>query len=98
MRKLDKLVKHFYAAINTALDKACPLVHTNPVAKSHQWITKSHLTEKDRVSLLYKQAKKEKTTKAWAEYKAADKSFKQRCKRDRNKSWRVYKELSLIHI
>ena len=41
---------------------------------------------------MYKKAKISNNPNHWVEYKAADKAFKQKCKRDKNNAWRRYKE------
>ena len=57
MKKLDKLVKKTYDNLDKALNKACPKISVTSVGKSH-WATDKHERAKDKVSALYKEAKK----------------------------------------
>ena len=92
MKKLDKLTKHLYTLLQEALDRACPEISVTPTIKHSYWATEQHARWKSEVSALYSLAKRTNTDQAWANYKRADKEFKHRCKRDRNRAWREYKE------
>ena len=97
MKKLDKLTKRMYDLLQEALDRACPEVTTKPIIKRGFWATDSHDKDKTKVSNLYKRAKTSGSVEDWQAYKQADKAFKHRCKRDKNKAWRLYKESLQSH-
>ena len=92
MKKLDKLVTKTYKAIDAALDKACPMMKFTPTVSMCGWATDKHAKGKNRVSELYRQAKKTECQRDWDKYKLADREFKKTCRNDRNKAWRKYKE------
>ena len=92
MKKLDKLVARFYKIIETSLDKACPKITISPRVKTSHWATEEHSNLKIMVSKLYKTAKKSGTHADWIAYREADKDFKRKCNRDKNRAWRKYKE------
>ena len=92
MKKLDKLVTRTYKAIDTALDKACPMTQHVPRVSESNWATEKHSVGKHKVSELYKKAKQTGNQADWAKYKVADRDFKRLCKNDKNRAWRKYKE------
>ena len=92
MKKLDKLTKRLYLNLESALDAACPRILITPKAGTNTWVTTEHVTAKKKVSELYKKAKKSCKQNDWDAYKLADKTFKNKCKNDKNKAWRQYKE------
>ena len=92
MKKLDKMLQRLYDHVETALDLACPKITISPTIKKSHWITEEHLRVKAEVSSLYKRAKASKSEQDWTSYRLADKQFKRMCHRDKNRSWRKYKE------
>ena len=92
MKKLDQLVGRLYTAIEESLDKACPRKAPSRGIPGAQWITEKHEKRKAAVTKLYASAKSLKTPEAWQVYKKADREFKKMCKKDKNRSWRKYKE------
>ena len=92
MKKLDKMLQKLYDSIEDALNIACPKITISPTIQKNHWITEEHLQLKKKVGELYKKAKASNNEQDWDTYKRADKSFKRTCHKDKNKSWRKYKE------
>ena len=92
MKKLDKLVSRLYLNIEAALDKACPLLTINEKTQKSHWATEEHALIKQQVSKLYATAKSSNRDEDWNKYKKANKAFKRKCNRDKNRAWRHYKE------
>ena len=92
MKKLDRLVERLYQVLTAALDLACPEVVVEPVAKDNVWSTDKHTRAKEKVSELYRAAKRTGILEDWNKYKAEDRQFKKMCHNDKNKAWRKFKE------
>ena len=92
MKKLDKLLDKVYKALNLALDRACPQIKIIPKIRGSHWATEEHENEKKKVGKLYKKAISTRDPMHWDEYRKADKAFKRRCKKDKNRAWRKFKE------
>ena len=92
MKKLDRLVDHLYKLLKQGLDEACPETSVQGKINGSLWATEKHAVEKHRVTQLYRQAVDSKAEADWATYRLADKQFKARCKKDKNRAWREYKE------
>ena len=92
MKKLDKLTARLYDVLGDALDRACPEKAVEPTIQGNRWATATHKADKAKISELYQRAKSTRLDHDWKAYKKADKAFKHKCKRDRNKAWREYKE------
>ena len=92
MKKLDRLTNRLYTVLEAALDKACPEITICPRIQPNHWATEKHTDGKNKVTDLYRRAKRTGSDTDWLAYKWADKAFKRTCKRDKNKAWREYKE------
>ena len=97
MKKLDRLTNRLYTILEGALDQACPKISVTGAVKPNHWSTEKHTKAKAKVTELYRKAKHTNTPADWANYKAEDKKLKHMCKKDRNKSWREYKESIQTH-
>ena len=97
MKKLDKLTTRLYELLEDALDAACPKISVTNSVKTNHWATDKHTKAKAKVTELYRKAKRTNAQTDWDEYKAEDKKLKHMCRRDRNKSWREYKESIQTH-
>ena len=98
MKKLDKLVDRTYDLLESALDAACPKIEVNPTVKKSHWATEVHDEGKQKVTELYRAAKRSRDSAQWERYKKADRDFKKLCKRDKNRAWRTYKAVSYTHL
>ena len=85
MKKLDKLLSRLYALLSKALDAACPEIDVDDAVPTNLWSTEKHSKAKDKVSALYKKAKKSSAAHDWDAYRQADREFKKMCKNDKNK-------------
>ena len=92
MKKLDRTVQRMYDVLERALDTACPKITVNNTVRKNHWATQEHEAIKAQVSKLYQTAKKSGREADWQVYRTADREFKKKCNRDRNKAWREYKE------
>ena len=92
MKKLDKMVALMYKNLDAALDLACPEITYTPTVASTHWATEEHDQERKKVAKLYKKAKQTTNQTDWTAYKEADRAFKKKCKQDKNRAWRKYKE------
>ena len=88
--KLDRLVSYMYRCIELALDKACPVVTTQPKLSGNLWFTDKLFKQGRVVRRQYKRALVVGTDYEKSLYKRLHKAFKKACRKAKSKSWRKY--------
>ena len=86
-KKVEKLLVKFYRAINNALDKASPMVYPSKKTNSFFWYKREHKQLSNEINKLYIKSVKYNNADDRQEYKEKVRIYKNKCRRDRNKSW-----------
>ena len=88
--KLDRLVAYMYRCIELALDKACPVVFSQPKLKGNLWFNDKLFKQSLAVKKQYRRALLVGSEHERALYKRLHRAFKKACRKAKSKSWRKY--------
>ena len=89
-QKLDRLVAYMYRCIELALNKACPVVLTQPKLKGNLWFSDRLFKQGLAVRKQYKRALRVGSDYERSLYKRLHKTFKKACRKAKAKSWRGF--------
>ena len=89
-KKLDKMVSSLYNNLYKALDIAVPKIVIKNLGKSFHWYTEEHENLSKKVNKLYVRAMKTRKSDDYLAYKAENKIYSRKCRKDRNRSWKKY--------
>lgn len=88
--KLDRLVSYMYRCIELALDRACPLVISQPRIRGNLWFSDKLFKQGLVVKRQYKRALQVGSIYEKNLYKRLHKAFKKACRKAKAKSWRKF--------
>ena len=91
-RKVDKLLKRWYAVIGEALDKACPKREAKLTPIELDWYGKDHKYLKNRAKRKYLAHKNSSCPKKRKAFVRAKRSYNKACIKGRRNSWRLFVE------
>jgi hypothetical protein len=91
-KKLDKMVACWHKKILKHLDKVCPVKTANTTSPKGVWYTKDLRKMGRKVENLYLKMKQRRNLQNINRYLRARKEYKKSCSKERNASWRKYKE------
>ena len=89
-KKLDKMVEYLYTRLDTALDRACPIVRVRTKFKGSSWFSEKLRLDNVKVRKQYNIAKRVDTTEEWDKYYRMHKKFKYKCRKAKRNEWRQY--------
>ena len=87
---VDRMVSHMYHCLETALDKACPIIHVRQKFKGSVWFSEKLGLHQRKVRKQYDNAKRCNTQEEWNKYSSMHRTFKRKCRKARTASWRHF--------
>ena len=91
-RKLDKLLKRWYGAVNQALDKACPKRNPKLSPAELDWYGEDQKYLKNRAKRKYLAHRRSTCPKKRKAFVVAKRAYNKACKKGRRESWRLFIE------
>lgn len=89
-KKIDKMVKNLYRAINHALDKACPLHDIKPPKPFSHWYNEDHRTLAAKLKKQFKKAKRARNEEEVGKFRTLQDEYTKLCRKDRRVAWRKF--------
>ena len=91
-KKLDKMVDKMYRSINHALAAAVPMKELEHKNSTYDWYGEEHKKLSKKVKAAYKAYIKKRAENKYNKYRKVLLRYKNKCKRDKRKSWYCYTE------